>query len=929
MAGERQHRIKNLFREALSLEPLERRHFLAERCGNELELRSEVESLLEFHESEPGILDEPPHFSSLGLSSPPPSSRSDPGQRLVGTSIGNYRLLEFLGQGGMGVVFLAEQQSPVRRRLALKIVKSSAEATEILARFESERQALALMNHPSIARIFDADSTEDGRPYFTMEYVTGVPITEYCEHHRLSLSERLRLFLRVCEGVQHAHQKGILHRDLKPSNILVTVRVEGPVPKIIDFGVAKALHQPLTDASPVTAHGFLVGTPDYMSPEQAFTGGQDIDTRADIYSLGVLLYEMLTGVLPVDPRELRKDGYRRIQEKILAQDMPPPSLRLAKLDGVDDIAHRRRMPARSLRRRLRQDLDWITMKALEKDRTRRYPTVSDLAADIRRHLQGEPVQAGPPGVSYRLRKFVRKNRVTVIAAAAVVLALLSGLVASLNFAYRAESALEKAAASANQAQRSARRAEKITEYTTSVLSTASPRLGGSPELTIQEALARAETDLAAILTDTPGINAAVRFTIAEIHRDLGLYEQAAEHARLGVQELRAAPDSDPEELAAGLTVLALVLGDQARFAEAKPLLQEALALYREGGLGRMNPQVAWVLRNLVNISSEIDSFQETAARYRELIALQERIEGEQSVAAAQSHLAFGHFLARNALFDAGEVHLRRAVEIFDSLEGEGHFNTARARFYLGSLFRKKEEWETAAPLLGAAHDSLRGQLPADHRLVLMAERALAEALSGLGQYARAESLLAGNVAREREREGGSLRDVGTALIYQAEHYRRHGEQAKARACYEEAGRLAEQVYPSSGHALRETVLQELARFDQEEGDWLAARARLETCLDQRRARLRSNHPKTISTLADLARNLVHLGDLPAAVPIAEEFFTAALEEFGAENEQTRAAARLNLEIADRLADPDRMDRWRTWLNEAGDGSTGRENPPGG
>jgi len=342
--------------------------------------------------------------------------------------IGPYRILEQLGEGGMGMVYLAQQEQPFRRRVALKIIKLGMDTREVIARFESERQALALMNHPHIARVFDAGTTEQGRPYFVMEHVAGIPITKYCDQHRLSIQERLQLFTQVCQAIHHAHQKGIIHRDIKASNVLVAVEEGKPVPKVIDFGVAKATNQRLTDKTLYTQLGTSIGTPEYMSPEQAESSGLDVDKTTDIYSLGILLYELLVGVFPFNLLMTKFDAMLRT-----IRDKEPPKLttRLSSLgEKASEIAKRRHTDIRSLSRKLRGELDWITQKAMEKDRTRRYQTASELAADIGRYLKNEPVLAGPPSVVYRLRKFIVRHRAALapVAWGGVVAALVVLLV---------------------------------------------------------------------------------------------------------------------------------------------------------------------------------------------------------------------------------------------------------------------------------------------------------------------------------------------------------------------------------------------------------------------------------------------------------------------------------------------------------------------
>ncbi len=344
----------------------------------------------------------------------------------------SYIIRAAIGEGGFARVYLAEQTQPVRRRVALKVLKLGMDTKQLIARFEAERQALALMDHPHVAHVFDAGATKTGRPYFAMEHVAGTAITDYCDRHRLNIQQRLELFIQACEAAQHAHQKGIIHRDIKPSNVMVTLKDGAPSVKVIDFGVAKAINKEMSEQTIYTEQGQIIGTPEYMSPEQAEMSDLDIDTRADIYSLGVLLYELLVGELPFDRKQLRGGSFTEIQHVIRKIEPPKPSNRFTMLGSrCGEIAKSRGTDDRALRRRLRGDLDWITMKAMEKDRIRRYASASELAADIKRHMTHEPVLAGPPSAAYKITKFVKRNRGQVAAAAAIVVVVTVGLVASL------------------------------------------------------------------------------------------------------------------------------------------------------------------------------------------------------------------------------------------------------------------------------------------------------------------------------------------------------------------------------------------------------------------------------------------------------------------------------------------------------------------
>src|SRR4051812_32926355 len=385
-------------------------------------------------------------------------------------SIGPYRILEKIGEGGMGVVYRAEQREPVRRIVALKVIKLGMDTKEVVARFEAERQALALMSHPNVARVLDAGMTDNGRPYFAMEHVPGVPLTQYCDETCHSTRQRLELFIPICHAVQHAHQKGIIHRDLKPTNILVTLVDSVPVPKVIDFGIAKATNHALTQHTLFTQTGALIGTPEYMSPEQAQTSGLDVDTRTDIFSLGVILYELLTGTLPIDAKSLRQAGLEGMARMIRTSEPQRPSTRLTKLTtgaakpdtvgvgGGGGGGGRTRDP-RAIQKELRGDLDWIVMKAIDKDRSRRYETANALAMDIQRHMGNEPVAARPPGAAYRLQKAFRRNRLAFVATALVLAALVSGVCVSTWQAVRARRAEGEAKTNETRARQSQQEAE--------------------------------------------------------------------------------------------------------------------------------------------------------------------------------------------------------------------------------------------------------------------------------------------------------------------------------------------------------------------------------------------------------------------------------------------------------------------------------------
>ena len=935
---------ESLFAAALAKNtPTERAAFLDEACSGDVALRRRVEALLQSHENDeflrtPAVMrpDEPTSLAQSATEALMTTVDSTAPSERAATMIGPYKLLQQIGEGGMGTVFVAEQTQPVRRTVAIKLIKDGMDGRQVLARFGAERQALALMDHPNIAKVLDAGATEQGRPYFVMELVKGIPITRFCDERRLTLRERLELAIPVCQAVQHAHQKGIIHRDLKPSNVLIALYDGKPVPKVIDFGVAKATGPRLTDQTLYTEFGAVVGTLEYMSPEQAELNQLDIDTRSDIYSLGVLLYELLTGSTPLERKRLKTAVFFEVLRMIREEDSPLPSARLSTTEELPNIAACRHVEPRKLSGLVRGELDWIVMKALEKDRNRRYETANGLADDLRHYLDDETVEACAPRAGYRLRKLVRRHRGPALAAALVLLALLAGVIGTTWGLYRAEQARraeanQRALAETNErkAVDQSRIAEAVQTFLQhDLLSQAGPteqadtlrQVGGgfvaTENPTIKELLDRAAAELTPLKIEgkfprQPEVQASILKTVGATYWSIGEFAKSLDFlSRSSDIYLRVFGADHPDTLST-LENLAAAKLQSGNTAEAVGLFEQVRDA-RAKTLGPDHPDTLTTLDNLARSSLIGGNTAEAIAQYEQVrdVRLKKLGADHPDTLTTLDNLA-------RAYLDVGKT--AEAVSLFEHVRdarlktlGADHPDTLITLFGLAQAYARTGKTTEAMAVYEYVQDACMKKLGADHPLTLVTLHDLAHMYGGMGKTAEAIALYE-QVRDTCTKKLGADNPLTLATLDNlAWSYLLTGKTAEAVALLERV-RDARAKVLGADHPHTLITLNKLAQAYRAAGK----PAEAVTVYEQVRAiqvkKLGTDHPDILTTLATLALAYEDAGRRELALPLFQQA-ASGIEKRQFVHPQAGLIVDSLSECYERLNQFDQAETWRRkWL----------------
>jgi serine/threonine protein kinase len=754
-----------------------------------------------------------------------------------GGRIDKYKLLRILGEGGMGIVYLAEQEEPVRRQVALKVIKPGMDSKRVIARFEAEKQALALMQHPNIAGVYDAGLTLTGRPYFVMEYVKGMPITGYCDHHKLTIEERLRLFQQVCQAVQHAHQKGIIHRDIKPSNVLVSVENDQAIPKIIDFGVAKATGTPLTDRTLATEDTQLLGTPEYMSPEQADMTSEDIDTRSDIYSLGVLLYVMLTGVLPFNSDTLRAGGIDKVRKVIRETDPKTPSTRVSKLgEKAKKVAELRRTETRALAKHLKKELEWIPLKAMRKERAERYRSASEFADDIDNYLNGVPLIAGPLSNVYRLKKFVRRNRVFVTGVAAIIAVLAAGVVMSTLFALRA--------------QHQARISEAYGSFLRDdLLASVSPARRKGRDVTVRSLLDTASERLEGRFQNEPLLEASLRDTLGWTYRELDEPEAAETHLERALQIYKKYLGPEHRQTLSSMNRLAWLRVNQGQNQEAAELLEEGLAAAQHV-FGSEESITLSFANTLGCVYKNLGRCNDAEQLYLKTIPIAQRVLGSKNNLSLMMVGNLGQIYEEQGRYDEAEQQYLETLRLSDGFWDDENVNTLVYKDFLAQVYVEKQQYEDAKRIYLEILPIQRRINGEEHWRTLRTVDGLARVYTHRGKYTEAEKLFEEELEALKSTKHVEHPDMIRCMNGQAELFMAQSQFGKAVSTFKEALEISRRIL-GDDHPWSLTLLNGLAVVYKKQAHYKEAEQLLLEVVEGRRLKLGDKHPHTIESMKNL------------------------------------------------------------------------------
>ena len=781
-------------------------------------------------------------------------------------SIGPYQLIRKLGEGGMGQVWLAEQTAPIKRQVALKLIRVGRFDDSVLQRFYAERQSLAMMDHPAIAKVFDAGATPDGQPYFVMEYVPGQPITDYCDRKRLNIRERLELFIKVCEGAQHAHQKAVIHRDLKPANILV-VEVDGkPVPRIIDFGLAKAASPQLDGETLVTRAGGWVGTPGYMSPEQADPAIMDVDTRTDVYSLGAVLYVLLTGSLPFESKKRRPDDFlRRLRED---DPLRPSSKVSADKETSKHTAEARGADPRQLVSLLHGDLDWITMKALEKDRARRYGSPMELAADIGHYLRNEPVTARPASVGYRARKYLLRHKALVAGAAAVLLVLVAGVITSTWQAVKARRAEAQAKQQSAIAQAVNDFLQKDLLAQASAATQSGPTVKPDPDMKVRTALDRAADRIEGKFAKQPEVEAAIRDTIGQTYTDLGLHAEAGKQLERALDLRRRVLGPEHPDTLSTMNNLAALYEVEGKYTQAEAMDTQIIEIRRRV-LGPEHPDTLRSMMNLAFVYSDEGKYAQAEALQSPTLVTMRRVLGPEHPDTLKSLYNLAVVYEHQGKYAQAEELNRETLEIRRRVLGPEHPSTLASMNNLAIVYEEEGKYAQAEVLDSQNLEIKRRVLGPEHRSTLNSMNNLAIVYWFEGKYAQADALFSQTLEIERRVLGPEHPYTLNAMANMATLYGGEGKYAEADALFSQTLAIQRRVL-GPDHPYTLNTMDGMVGDYQRQGKYALAETYSAQALAGRRRTMGPEHPNTINTSTDLALAYVSQGKYTESEPLARE-----------------------------------------------------------